>query len=514
MRNLCIGIIDLSPGWKSILDQIGVWYQQIEDFDDLLASYSVIIVNKPISPDQEELLHAFNDNGGSVLETPDGDTFSHARFTVAKKVKTLINDYSIPFLEHIPFLDIHNEAHLYNGQDNFSGLIDFERIQKGIVCNLGVNPDELIADNSYTRKRFYFKDEKHPDELTSKVSKGALVDLICSLLKELHFQQGLPFINKWTSPKEKPVFAFRIDSDFGDQKSIRDLYSIAREYSIPMTWFLHVKAHEEWLSIFHEFEGHEIALHGYEHGTSDSYEHIFNNIETGFQLLVDAGFKPKGFCVPYGIWNDTLAEVLQKFEFSYTSEFTVGYDALPFKPIHKGSGSLPLQVPIHPICTGSLNRKKTSLQEMKEYFMGLIDIKTSSYQNTVFYHHPLQPGTEVWKEIFAKVNELDLTKLTFQEYASFWEQRAKTSYSAAINLESGELSFSGGLEGMLIQVSKSHSSFELIRQTSEQQISSSGNFNYHHPAKKISEKDINLLKSNKLQLLKTSLLDWKNRIRL
>ena len=514
MRNLCIGIIELSPGWKSILDQIGVWYQQVDSFKDLLTSYSVIIVNKPVSPEEEEQLHAFNDDGGSILETPSGDTFSHARFTVAKKVKTLVNNYSIPFLQHIPYLDIYNEVQLYNGQDNFSGLIDFERIQKGIVCNLGVNPDTLIADNSHIRKRFFFKEGSHPDELVSKVSKGALVDLISSLLKELHFQQGLPFINKWISPEEKPVFAFRIDSDFGDKESIQDLYSIASEYDIPMTWFLHVKAHEDWLASFHEFKEHEIALHGYEHGTSDSYEHLFSNIETGLQLLVDAGFNPEGFCVPYGIWNEPLAEVLQKFEFRYTSEFTIGYDALPFKPIHKNSELSSIQIPIHPICTGSLNRKSVSEEEMKEYFLNVFEAKVSSFQNTVFYHHPLQPGTQIWKEIFTKVNELGLTKLTFQEYASFWENRTKASCSAAINLENGELAFSGELEGIFVQVSKSHTSFELIKRTSEEQITSSANFEYHHSARKLTEQDIQLLKSNKLQLLKTSLLDWKNRIRL
>ena len=514
MRNLCIGIIELTPGWKSILDQIGVWYHQIDDFDDLLHSYSVIIVNKAVTPNEEEKLHVFNDAGGSVLETPDGDTFSHARFTVKKKVKTVINDYSIPFLDHIPFLDIYSEVSLYNGMDNFSGLIDFERIQKGIVCNLGINPDKLFIDNGYIRKRFYFKREKHPDEIVSKVTKGPLIDLISSLLKELHFQQKLPFVNKWTSPKEKPVFAFRVDSDFGDRKSIQELYSIANEYNIPMTWFLHVEAHEEWLNVFHNFQNQEIALHGYEHGTSSSYEQIYNNIETGLQLLLDAGFNPRGFCAPYGIWSETLSEVLEKFDFTYTSEFTIGYDTIPFQPVNYGSRLSPFQIPIHPICTGSLNRRKASVNEMKEYFLNLLQYGVSSFQNILFYHHPLQPGTEIWKDVFEKVNQLELKKLTFHEYASFWEKRTKTSYSAAINLENEELSFSGKLDDLLIQVSSSHSSFELIKQTTDGQISNSVIFNYHHPKEKLNEQDIRFLKSDKLQLLKTSLLDWRNRIRL
>ncbi|MBO6524496.1 MAG: DUF2334 domain-containing protein [Balneolaceae bacterium] len=514
MRHLCIGILELTPGWKSILDQIGVWYEEVESFGDLFTSYSVIIINKPVSEEVEHQLHEFNDAGGSIFETPSGDTFSHARFTVTKKIKSLINNGNIPFLDHISFLDVYSEAHLYNGQTNFDGLIDFEKIEDGIVCNFGINPDELIANNEYNRKRFFFKKKKHPDELVSRVSKKELVDLITSLLKELHFQQGLPFVNKWTSPKEHPVFAFRIDSDFGDKESVKSLHKIGKTNQVPMTWFLHVQAHEDWLNLFHEFEGQEIALHGYEHGTSTSYEQVFNNIEKGLQLLKDVGFSPEGFCVPYGIWNKTLAEVLQKFNFKYSSEFTVGYDGIPFYPIHNNAGSNTLQIPIHPICTGSLNRKNASFQEMKEYFAKVLEGKLNRYENVVFYHHPLQPGTEIWNDIFSKVNDLKLTKLSLNEYASFWKKRLYTQYSVSIDTENNALSFSGELGNLLLQVSSSHTSFELVQANGDNEVKSSGEFKYHTQTKKLSESEIEELKGDKFQLIKTSLLDWKNRIKL
>ena len=514
MKKLCIGIIELTPGWKSILDQIGVWYKEITEFDDLLASYSVIIINNTVSEEVEHELHVFNDAGGSILETPDGDTFSHARFTVTRKVKSIINNGNIPFLDHISHLDIYAEAHLYNGQTNFDGLIDFEKIEKGIVCNLGVNPDELIASNEYIRKRFYFKKDKHPDELVSKVSKDTLIDLITSLLKELHFQQGLPFACKWISPKEKPVFAFRIDSDFGDKESIESLYRIGKAHKIPMTWFLHVQAHEDWLNLFRDLEGQEIALHGYEHGTSTSYEHVFNNIEKGLQLLKDTGLTPEGFCVPYGIWNETLADVLRKFEFNYSSEFTVVYDGLPFYPIHNGEETDTLQIPIHPICTGSLNRKDVSFEEMSEYFTEIMSQKLNRHHNVVFYHHPLQPGTEIWNDIFSKVNDLGLTKLSFTDYASFWKKRIDTPFTVSIETENNALSFTGDLGDLHIQISNSHTSFELIKANDDNEITSSGEFKYHEESKKLTESQIKELKDDKLQLIKTSLLDWKNRIKL
>lgn len=513
MKNLCIGITELTTGWKVILDQLGVWYKEIDFKDSLTSNYSVIIINKSLMASQEELLHQYNDNGGSILETSTGDFFSHARFTSKKKVKRILNTGTIPFLAHIPFLDVYGEAELYNGQDNFNGLIDFERHKEGMVCNLGIEPGELITDNSYSRKRFFFKQAMYPDELVSNVSKGALTDLVSCILKELHFQQNLPFVCKWTSPKERPVFTFRVDSDYSDHESVTALQETGNRHKIPFTWFLHVEAHEEWLSLFKEFKDSEIALHGYQHGTSTSYEHVFNNIEQGLQLLKDAGLSPKGFCAPYGIWNNTLAKVLQKFEFEYTSEFTLGYDSNPFPSIHQNKELDSLQIPIHPICTGSLNRKKTSIEEMKDYFLKVIENKLARHQPVMFYHHPLQTGALLWDEVFTKVNELKLTKLSFSEYAAFWKHRMKSKFEASINPETKELFFKDTPEELLIQISQSQSSFELIKVSEIQEIQSCGEFNYH-TVQQPTREEIKQMDSAKLQLLKTSILDWKNRNRL
>ncbi len=513
MKNICIGIIELNIGWEIILDQIGVWYEEVDFDNDLSSDYSVIIVNQAISGDLEEKLHQFNDNGGSILEPSTGDLFSHARFTTKKKVKRLINTKNISFLDHIPFLDVYGEASLYNGQDNFGGIIDFEKHEQGMVCNLGIDPSEMILDNSYSRKRFFFQNEMNPDELVSNISKGFLADLIVCILKELHFQQGIPFVCKWVSPKVQPIFAFRIDSDYGDQESIKALYEVGKKHEIPMTWFLHVEAHEEWISLFHEFEGQEIALHGYEHGTSNSYEHIFNNIEKGLRLLNDVGFEPKGFCVPYGIWNDALDDVLQKFEFEYTSEFTVGYDALPFPLSNKAKKNESLQIPIHPICTGSLNRKHANIEQMQEYFEAVMKNKLARYEPILFYHHPLQTGLEIWNDIFTKVNKLDLTKLSFSEYSAFWKLRSSTNIEASINPETKELVFKGVSNDLLIQVSKNHTSFELIRANENQEVQSSGEITYTDTLQPTKDQ-IDKMNSNKFQLLKISLLDKKNRKRL
>ncbi|RNC85509.1 MAG: DUF2334 domain-containing protein [Balneola sp.] len=500
-RRLCIGVLGLTSGWKTILDQIGCWFEELHEVPEDSTSYSLLIINK--SPSEKELhsIQLFISSGGAVLKT----IKALDDYTPANKLTRIYNNDSPLFLTHLPYLDIYHQQ----SNDSLADLYDFEN---DFICSLKIAPDDQVTDRSYTRKRFFYKQGRHPDELVSKTSKHELTELVLSLIKELHFSQSLPFINKWHSPEVTPVFAFRIDSDYGDKTSIEKLYELGAQHEIPITWFLHVEAHEDWLSTFKDFEGQELALHGYEHGTSTSYEHVINNIELGLQKLIDEGIEPKGFCAPYGIWNSTLEEVLQKYSFEYTSEFTVGYDGLPFY-LDSNSDTLPIQIPIHPICTGSLSRKRVCENEMTIYFEKVLESKLVRSFPVIFYHHPLQQGLAVWDTIFKKVNKLGLTKLSFLEYSGFWKERLLNKYEAYFDTSNQELSFSTESEGLIYQKSFDHNNFELISIDEASNIEILARESYQ----KLSHQPINELKeltSSTFQLLKTSILDWRNRKKL
>ena len=508
MRRLCIGVINLTFGWESLLDQLGVWYEEVNPECTLINEYSVLILNESGSISKESI-DTFLVAGGAILEAPDVRLYFEPSDITTRKVGTLINENRSSPFERIPFIDINREVQLHNSKTHFRGLIEFKQVANGTACFLGFQPDELLLDARWARKRFFYKGNTNPDEIVSKVSKKEITDLLSSALKELHYLQGLPFINKWTSPTEKPVFAFRIDSDYGDKESIEAVYKLAQKHQVPMTWFLHVEAHEGWLDYFTEFENQEIALHGYEHGTSNSYENVFHNIETGLQLLRDEGFNPTGFCAPYGIWNNTLKEVLCRHEFIYTSEFTTGYDALPYSLDFE----LPLQIPIHPICTGSLSRKRVPGSEMVTYFEQVLSNKISSFEPVIFYHHPLQKGLEVWDQIFEKATQSELTKLTFGQYADFWKQRSESNFEAHFDSVSGTLKVNSNSD-IFAQASKNHKGFSLIK-LSETDINLESLSTYEYGESYLpSKEEIEEMRGNKLSLLKTSFLDWKNRKRL
>jgi peptidoglycan/xylan/chitin deacetylase (PgdA/CDA1 family) len=510
LRTLCIGITKLTPNWTTILDQIGVWYEELDPNKEFENSYSAIILNHKPSRTVSRFLSEYLNSGGAVLEISGTELFF--KNYSSSKVGYITDRSDDPLFRPVPFIDLNHRVNTIAGGTYFEGLVHFESESKGFKCFLGLNPDKLFSDNSYKRLRFYSDTDIYPDEIVSSVDKGKITQVIRIILKELHFRRGLPFINKWISPSKKPWFGFRIDSDYGDQLSIQELYKVGQKHDIPFTWFLHVEAHEDWLNEFKEFRGHEIALHGYEHGTSTSYEQVFNNIEKGFQLLQDAWISPKGFCPPYGIWNDTLAEVLTKFDFDYTSEFTAGYDALPFYPTHNGESHSTLQIPIHPICTGSLNRRNADKEQMKYYFEEVLFRKLGLFQPVIFYHHPLQTGIEVWDEIFKIVNKIGLKKLTFSEITSFWKERSSSNFEAVLHSHES-IHIKTDAPQQYLQISENHDSFSLIKNIDKHELNQGKVFSYKY-TENPSPEDIKKMRSNRLKLLKTSILDWRNRKKL
>ncbi|MAL16356.1 MAG: hypothetical protein CL670_10740 [Balneola sp.] len=509
-RRLCIAIQKRTPDWDAVLNYLGVWFEQVDYSKSLAQNYSVIILNDQPESDQVELLKVYLNNSGSILEIEDNLIFTKKSDTKNSSVQTLTRNTRHKSFEHISFVDLFENVRLHNDSELFEGLIHFQKQKKGAIGFFGANLASLTQQSGYMRKRFYSSAGENPDEIVSKVSKHELLELFAATLKELHYHQGLPFISKWTSPTEKPVFGFRVDSDFGDQKSIHDLYDVLKRHDIAGTWFLHVEAHEEWLNHFKEMEKQEIALHGYEHGTSSSYHKTVRNIEIGEEKLEEAGINIDGFCAPYGIWNEALEKSLSEKSFVYSSEFTLAYDGYPVEPANE---NLPLQIPIHPICTGSLNRRRYSYSDMEVYFEQVLNQKLGRFEPVFFYHHPLQPGLDVIDAILKKVSSLPFENLTFSEYAGFWKRRKEFKFEAWSNDGMLEIQ-SDSQQNVLLQVSTSMDGFDLTDDTgSNIDLPKTPKFKYSNSYLLESEQ-VHKLRNKDLRLLKTSLLDWKNRIKL
>ena len=506
-QRLSIGLSDPSPLLISLLNSIGVWYEKVDITKDLSRTYSLLIIGNT-KPDQttEHQIRNYLATGGALLEIST-DPIYYPSLVTKRYSHSISNEKSGTEFDRISHIDIYSRWS-YSDSSIFSGLVDFKVTKNGTLGFVGLNLTDLPKDSDYTRKRFLSPFGRQPDEIVNKLSRDSLADLIELSVQRMFHIHKLPFIKKWISPEPKPVFGFRIDTDFGTKESIEPIYKLLDNHSLNGTWFLHVQAHENWLKWFKDLNDQELALHGYKHGYSSSFSKVRSNIEQGLKTLVKNDIQPKGFCAPYGIWNNALRKSLEDFEFEYTSEFTSGYDALPFTNQYSDN----IQVPVHPICTGSLNRRQYSFEDMKSYFCHIYDQKKALHKPVIFYHHPLQNGLELFDEIFTKANSDGMTNLTFLEYARFWRSRSQHKFSAVLSNRGIEIDSNDS--SLLFFISKTPNEFALI--SSESQLVSldlNPSFKYNSPSLP-SVQELEKMQRDRLQILKTSFIDWRNRYRL
>ncbi|MBO6621168.1 MAG: DUF2334 domain-containing protein [Balneola sp.] len=509
-RNLCTGLISPSSFLLSLLDSIGIWYEEIDFEKDLFSNYSTLIYEgSKLTSDKKHQIFDFLSSGGCLLEISLDPSFFKTQISKSFS-KTVFNSSSQTEFDRISYLDIYSEWASSDESDLFSGLIDFQK-HKSDSINIGfigLDLSSLPVASDYTRKQFISPFKVLPDEIVNKVSRDSLNDILELSLQKLFLQQKLPFIKKWNSPEPNPVFGFRIDSDFGSKESLTQIYRLLNSCHIQATWFLHVQEHEEYLSFFKSFNNQEIALHGYKHGYSSSASKIRQNIETGLNIMKQEGLKPNGFCTPYGIWNSGLEKVLSDYDFNYTSEFTTGYDCTPFFIPE----SEYLQIAVHPVCTGSLSRKGYSEDQMEAYFFDIYEQRKNLFKPIFLYHHPMQKGLNLFQEVFERANSDNLTNITFDEYANFWRERNNLEFSASFN--EGEIQIESNNPNQYLYITTSANKFDLIP-SKTQRISktSYSSFKYAYPSLP-SFVESDKLHNNPLNLIKTNFLDWKNRQRL
>ncbi|MEP1141448.1 MAG: DUF2334 domain-containing protein [Balneola sp.] len=507
---LCTGLINPSNALISLLDSIGILYENVDFEKSLQDNFSLIIIEDSNAIDKVKLklISGFVDTGKPILEISTNPFFYKHKISTSYS-KTVFNSASDSEFDRIPYIDVYSLVARSSASQLLSGLVDIDNESAdSIIGFLGLDLNRTLSQSRYTRKRFLSDYGEYPDELVSKADRAMISDVLELVIQRLFHNKKLPFIKKWHSPKKAPVFSFRIDSDYGTKESLNEIYTLLDAQNIKATWFLHVKAHENWLNFFKQFKNQELALHGYEHGYSSSFDKINSNISHGLKVLKNNGMDPKGFCAHYGIWNSQLNKALTNFEFEYTSEFTTGYDGNPFFQEDK----LNLQIPVHPVCTGSLSRKRYTFDNIQNYFNSIYHLKKSLFKPIIFYHHPLQVALKVFKEIFNKVQSDDLTNLTFLEYAGFWKRRNEFTFSAILKDE--EVILESNNPSFFLSISDSCNYFDIISSRSavvSKQVT---------PTFEYEEFDVPLVKRQKalnqsrINLIKTDLVDRINRHKL
>jgi hypothetical protein len=218
-----------------------------------------------------------------------------------------------------------------------------------------------------------------------------------------------------------------------------------------------VKSHEPWLQHFATLAGQECGVHCYEHRPFAQYDEIHRDLGKAKRLMEGVGLRPEGVTAPYGTWSDRFARAAEDLGFGYSSEFSLAYDSLPFTPGYKGKRFTTLQVPIHPVCVGSLLRAGYSEEGMCEYFERVIREKLARHEPVFLYHHPSHRNWRVIRYICSRMEEEGVPSTTLGEYATWWKRRTERSFSASLEgtrLRTRVAEGAGGAEEVLIRVTR------------------------------------------------------------
>ena len=435
-----IGLLAPSTAWTQLCEQEGIPCGTVDVSSSATAEeYSILVVNRALGPKDREAVEQYLRDGGGVigytlyLQHVAGveGTEQDVRYLVAE------GDTIFPSV-HLLDLGVHGWIpHGANAlrTDLHTMAVRAGSLGSGFAVVLPFDVDVVFHDGRAVNKNFYFTLDRLPSERVSMVAKGELRHLVHCAFEYLHHVRGMPYAHLWYFPNNfRNVFAFRIDSDGSSREEMDTLYQIGHDHNVAMTWFLDVKSHETWLDHFRYFVDQEIGLHCYEHQTYPTLEWNLKNITRGLHEMQQVGLQPLGFAAPFGIWNPELGKAIDEVGFQYSSEFSYACDTLPLLPESGGTKFKTLQVPVHPICIGSLMRAGYSDARMREYFTMVAAQKFSRHEPLFFYHHPSHRHWNVVEGIFSLAGE-GVEIMTLGAYAEWWKRRIAVRYAADVEGE-------------------------------------------------------------------------------
>jgi hypothetical protein len=394
-----------------------------------LEEYSLAVVHRGLSRRGSEAVAEYLTRGGAVL----GDASSCrgiAGMTARDEfIGYLVGDGSPPF-SSLALADIGLPGAL-SGE---SGVVRTEQnsfalfagpVGKGWAVTLPFAADEALADGRAVQKSFYAPFDRLPSEHVSTVAKGEVRHLVRDALAFLHARRGIPYAHLWYFPGgARNVFAFRVDSDAAHRHDVDHLYELARRFDVPLTWFLDVRSHESLLGHFAAMSGQEFGVHCYHHRVSADRGENASNFGKAKEMMEAVGFRPDGFAAPFGLWNRNLAAVTKELGFRYSSEFSYAYDTLPLSPFSPAGVYGVPQIPVHPVCIGTLRQAGYTEQRMQQYFSMASSWKIARREPLFFYHHPGHQSWETVESILSLAALAGVRALTLGAFARWWERRS------------------------------------------------------------------------------------------
>lgn len=427
--NILAGIAGRSPVWEHLLQREGLPWSTVNlATGDGVEGCSVIIVTAPCGPAERDVLAAYLRQGGAVLAAAAHVSGLGGTTVRREPLAHLIGEHDTAF-PTLRLMDLEVEGmvarearHLRTPANTHAVVAG--GLAGGVAVLLPFDPVWAFTDARVADRAFFARHDRLPTERVSCVSRGEVSQLLHHALAFLHHARSMPYLHLWYYPgTRRNVLSFRIDTDGAPRKDIDDLFHMLEEHDVPATWFLDVAAHESWLGHFGDFTGHEMGVHCYRHRIYADLAEQEADWQRGIAVSRSVGLAPAGSAAPFGTWTPALAGVIDRLGLLYSSEFSFAYDTFPLMPFPFGNGVRTLQVPIHPVSTGSLRRAGFTSARMRSYFASTADALLARDLPLAFYHHPSHRELGVFASLFDHVRSHGIEPMRMDAIAHWWSGR-------------------------------------------------------------------------------------------
>ncbi len=275
-------------------------------------------------------------------------------------------------------------------------------------------------------------------EITAIKPKRLTREAVVQALQKAFWAQGLPYGHLDYYPEGiRSVFSFRFDFDEYDPHDFTELCRLLSAYRGSITCFPCMKTYEPFLKELGRAAatGVEFGSHAYVHHIYPSYRQNDLNLARAEELLRKVIPEVKGFSGPHGTWHPSLQRVLENRGYTYSSEFSLDYDNLPFFPLLDNRPSTVLQIPAHAVCEGVFLQSYPYREDIfKDYYDRIIEERFAARHPVILFGHPtrrLGRYPQILHNIYkAADRHSGLWKTEFRTYSTWWKARHETSFTA------------------------------------------------------------------------------------
>lgn len=284
---------------------------------------------------------------------------------------------------------------------------------------------------------------KHFVEVGPLLDTGAFRRLLLEILLNCFNWLGLPLIRVSPFYKNKKYFSFRVDADGFSESSTKAALRVAQKSGLRFTWFIDTASWrhgKKWISHLKECN-QDVQFHCFRHMTYASPEVNDINIQKGLAVMRKNSVTPNAIVSPMGYNYRGFSEAIKERGFVYSSEFGYAVDDLPSIPWN--DENYPLQIPVHPACSGVFSGAGFSQTEQFDHMVDVVERRCSGDGICILYDHPiggLEAHETQYVAFFSRLSSSPYEYICLSDYYRAWLERPKCP---AILFDRGKIEVDG-----------------------------------------------------------------------